>query len=422
MITIALFFSIGEMLFIGRPLPSTFNKINSKDSYCHNKHTAFGIIVPSQKLITYSQYDEIESSKVWKLFTSKDYEVLTSAVPDILHWKPVEDFTCQDFLCNAVTITHQYREFVYNAYAFFIAKIDSPISQEDEVIGKYSKKTVWSEFSGSLIGFGITMKSVRLDELSPHSKDKQYTNALKVVVPHNGKMFKITKFSVLCCYGVPNFCHYAFPELTWEPISDGPFPVNAFPAGTTPNREEVYIGRKQFRRGNSDVGCVIPSNKCLSIALQTNVLQFHSDYEILMASNEEENVLEWGMYSGGEVPLNAVIGGYFLKESIFVGRTLVDSNNSFESTSSDEDNLSKESNAQLIGGIECKEKCLRVAWNGKSHTFQYYEVLMMKMRPKSLRQLCRNVIITATLGIPGRVNKLPLPEHLRDYCKVHHSD
>ena len=404
------------MLFIGRPLPSTFSKINNKDSYLQNKHITFGIIIPSRKIITYGQYDE--SPKMWKLVTSQDYEVLTSAVPDILHWKTIEDFTCQDFLCNAVTITHQYREFAYNSYAFFLAKIDGPISHEDEVVGHYSKKNIWSESSGSIIGLGFTRKSVRLDELSPHSKDKQYIDAIRVVVPHNGKMFKVTKFSVLCCYGVPNFCHYAFPELKWEPISDGPLPVNALPAGTTPNKEEIYIGRRQFRYGNSDVGYVIPSNKCLCIALRTKEIQFHNDYEILVVGNEE-NVLEWGTYSCGDVPLNAVVGGYFLKEPIFVGRTLIDSDNSFEN---DEDNLAKESasNAQLVGGVECKEKCLRVAWNGKRHTYQFYEVLMMKMRPKSLQQLCRNIIVTATLGISGRVDKLSLPEHLKKYCKMFH--
>ena len=382
------------MLVIGRPLPSTF----SKNSYFNRRsgHITFGIITPSQKLITYGEYhdDDIRGLKVWKLVTSKDYEVLTSAVPEILYWKPIEDFTCQDFLCNAVTIKHK-------PYAFFIAKIYSLIGQKDDVVGHYYVNT-WSEFSGPLIGLGIIRK--------PKWLDKQYINALKVVVPHKYKMFMVTKFSALCCYRVPNLslCHYAFPELKWEPISDGPLPVNAFPAGTTSGREEVYIGRKQFGINGSHVGYVIPSNKCLCIALRTNMLQFHSDYEILMASSEEENVFEWGMYSCGKVPLNAVIGGYFRKEPIFVGRTLVDS--------------FVLSNAQLVGGVACKEKCLRVAWNGKTHTYQCYEVLMVKMRPKSLQQLCCNVIITATLGIPRRINKLPLPEHLKDYCKVHHSD
>ena len=43
---------------------------------------------------------------------------------------------------------------------------------------------------------------------------------------------------------------------------------------------------------------------------------------------------------------------------------------------------------------------------------------MAKLRPKSLQHLCRNVIITATLAIPDRIAKLPLPLRLKEFCSA----
>ena len=147
---------------------------------------------------------------------------------------------------------------------------------------------------------------------------------------------------------------------------------------------------------------------------------YSSKYEILVGG-KEENILQWGVYSCGEVPLNAVAGGKFMDNKIFIGRTVIDSDISLGKTSKDEKiNLPDErvSNTQLIGEIKCRDKCLCVPWGNKIYTYQLYEVLMMKMKPKTLQQLCRNVIITATLGIPNRVDQLSLPKHLKEYCKV----
>lgn len=73
---------------------------------------------------------------------------------------------------------------------------------------------------------------------------------------------------------------------------------------------------------------------------------------------------------------------------------------------------------QLVGRIQYTNECLYVPWDSKEYLYQLYEVLMIKMQPKSLQKLCRNVIITSTLGIPDRVDHLCLPEHLKKYCKV----
>ena len=273
-----------------------------------------------------------------------------------------------------------------------------------------------------MVGIGIVQTIVRFDITCPISKDP-YIDAVRALVPHNGSIFKVTKFSALCCYAVPKFCHYIFPELKWESVSDDLLPSNAFPAGVAPNGEVLYVGRKQHRShkydndGNSSIGYIVPSKKFLHVTLNSEVC-FDNEYEILV---EEERVLEWGVYSCGEMPLNAVVGGTFVKEQLFIGRTVIDSDISLGKTSKDEKiNLPEERvlNTQLVGSIMCRDKCLSVPWDGKKYTFQLYEVLMAKLRPRSLQQLCRNVIITATLGIPHRVDRLSLPKYLKEYCKV----
>ena len=72
---------------------------------------------------------------------------------------------------------------------------------------------------------------------------------------------------------------------------------------------------------------------------------------------------------------------------------------------------------QLLGKIDPNRRCLYVPWDGKEYIYQSYEVLMLKMRPKSLKDLCRNVIITATMGVSEKIDKLPLLVNLKVFCK-----
>jgi len=75
-------------------------------------------------------------------------------------------------------------------------------------------------------------------------------------------------------------------------------------------------------------------------------------------------------------------------------------------------------NTQLLGKIHPSHECLYVPWDGKEIVYGLYEVLMLKLRPNSLKCLCRNVIITATLGMSDRIDQLPLPVNIKDFCKV----
>jgi len=73
---------------------------------------------------------------------------------------------------------------------------------------------------------------------------------------------------------------------------------------------------------------------------------------------------------------------------------------------------------QLVGVISNSTQCLVVRWEDMDYNYLCYEVLMRKLSPKNLQDLCRNTITTATLGIPDRINQLLLPDAMKEFCKL----
>ena len=398
------------MLYIGRPKICTINADQEESRYNAKLTTPFtpGIIIPSQNIIAYINYTSQSGVENSELLTSKNYEYLISRVPDILHWESIITLTYQQFLHNAVTIMDPKSD-----RAFFIAKVDNLISQEDKAVGHCSGANFSFDFSCPLFGLGTT------ETRFSRSESDSYLDALKALVLYDGTIFEVTKFSVLCCYSIPKLCHHTFPELKWEMVSDDSFPPKAFPAGVTPNGEILYVGRTQYSVNVLAPGYIVPSEKCLHLRWGHQEFRYDNKYEVLKLENED--ILEWGMYCRGEIPPNAAAVGYFNNEKIFIGRIVIDGDISLGRTwSHGKINLPEDvaSNTQLVGTLLHNYECLYVPWDSKEYLYQLYEVLMVKMRPKSLQQLCRNAIITATLGIPGRVDKLSIPKHLKEYCKT----
>jgi len=82
-----------------------------------------GIMSPSQKVITYVTYNT--HTKKYELVTNKNYEVLTSKIPDILYWESIKNFNRQEFLSNVVTTAGQQLELDFSQplFVYFIAKV-----------------------------------------------------------------------------------------------------------------------------------------------------------------------------------------------------------------------------------------------------------------------------------------------------------
>ena len=400
------------MLYIGRTKKCAINISSEKLLQCKAKHTTCfipGIIIPTQSVIAYVNYTP--DVKKPEVVTSKNYKFLISRVPDILHWESIKSLTCQQFLCEAVTITEPKSEI--NPSAFFVAKVDNPISQEDEVVGHYTGISKKLNFNCPVYGLGTT------ETWFSRSESDSYLETLKALVLYDSKIYQVTKYSVLCCYSIPKLCHYTLPELKWGVVSDGNLPSNLLPAGIAPNGETLYVGRTHHTVNLLAPGYVVPSEKCLHLGWGCQEYCYDNKFEVLKL--DKENIFEWGVYSRGDVPPNAAVVGHYKNEKIFIGRTVIDSDISLGRTRNlDRINLPEDrvSNTQLVGKLQYANECLYVPWNSKEYLYQLYEVLMVKIRPKSLQELCCNVIITATLAIPGRVDKLALPKHLKEFCKL----
>ena len=133
----------------------------------------------------------------------------------------------------------------------------------------------------------------------------------------------------------------------------------------------------------------------------------------------DQGSYEWGVYFEGDFPENGVVANDF--ENLFVGRTVTDSDISTAATRDEVPiNLpyGRVATTQLPGKIHPSHECLYVPWAGKEYVYETYEVLMLKTRPKSLQNLCRNSIITATLGFSDRIDQLPIPANLKAFCKT----
>jgi len=238
---------------------------------------------------------------------------------------------------------------------------------------------------------------------------------LKAHVPHDGKIFEVYSFQFLCSCELPGVSYFTYPTINWVTVSDGHLPPNAVAGGVAPNGEVLYVGRGNYP---SDIipGYIVPSEKCLHVSYFSQHCQSY-DYEVLTI--EEQDSFEWGLYFDGEVSSNAIKANTSY-ESLYIGRTVTASDISKAATWEDVPiNLPPErvANTQLIGHVNSRHKCMYVPWDGKEIIYQSYEVLMLKLRPKKLKDLCCNVIITATMGLSHKIDKLPIPVSIRDILK-----
>ena len=278
-----MFLLIGEKLYVGFPILYPFTKIVYP-----------GIIVPSQGIIAYfKSFDD----PLVELGVCKEYEVLTCKVPDLLYWESSDNLDRKKIVRNAVSVPMAC---IAPSQTYFIAQVNSPITEEWTIVSQYNGTKFSTEFSGPVVGTGVAQTTITgtrkfSSHIHPHDP---YLDALKVYAPYNGKIFEVGKFSLLCCHEVPKLSNFVFPEVKWIQVWDGRLPSNAFAAGTCPNGEILYIGKKicaRFFHPNLPVfdheifGC---GCSCTFIC------------EVL--ATDDQGAFEWSICSAGEVPPHAV--------------------------------------------------------------------------------------------------------------------
>jgi len=193
-------------------------------------------------------------------------------------------------------------------------------------------------------------------------------------VAYKGKEKEYDDYEVLCLSSPPKAAQQgpapppysapgAPPMLAWiqmeEQFNSGTESVfknmMAFAGGKDKHGGNLYVGRAPLG-GGCHVGCVPPSSKTCFIPLFGKEHKSTS-YQVLVVP--EGVRVHWERSSGGNVPPNAVVGGYNEeKQKTYVGRVMHKS-------------------ALTPGEIVPQENCIYIPYEGKEVEYDQYEVLVL---------------------------------------------
>ena len=345
-----------------------------------------GVLVPSSGVATFTF-----SGREW---STSEYEVLTCSEPEVLYWKE----HCCEVPKNAV---HSRR-------GMSIGRTCTPLEAGVPVSGPHGLKTLQPlpGFQGPLVG-----KIIQSHHLYPGLR-----------VAYNRYEFVFSTFSTLCAYQVPPLSHSEASTVSWEKTSGNNLPPNAFQASSTPSGEAIYIGRALHRHKQLVPGHVVPSLGRLSLCWGSREHQY-DEYEALVVNDAA--AFHWVYACQGDVPAHAVAGGEQDRETVYIGRTVTGCDVSVGKTWKEvpiQIPSHSVTNTQLVGKVHPSHQALYVPHNGQEYIYRDSEFLTSKPSPKKLAELCRNEILIITKGIPGRVDLLPLPLHLKTFCKLREED
>ncbi len=318
------------------------------------------------------------------------YETLTCSDLETLYWESNSDGNVPPSAMQAGK--NAWDEVLY------VGRTCTPIKQGRTAAG--NKLSPTKIFTGPLLG-------------------KIHPSHRCLYVAYNGDEYLFPSYEVLCEIVVPPFDHTSKAEAWWTKASGGVIPQGTLPAGTTATGEITFIGRATQNRQYVP-GPLVSSNKCLLVSWSAFEQQ-HDDYEAFVASDHA--AFGWELASQGEVPSNAVPVCERPGEMIFIGRTVSGCDLSVGRTYQGipiQITAPAVPGTQLVGKIHPSHRCLYLPHGGREFLYQTYEALVIKSRPKSLQEFCRHLIRTLTNGVPSRIEQLPLPSHLIDYCKISH--
>ena len=374
-------------------------------------------------MIAYCDYSNT-SDKELTLKLCVRYEALTGTDCVVFYWKPCDEYSekVPKYFPKDIVCSNKTRKPLF----YFVAQVDPHIIKESKVVGSYTKSKFPADFDGPLVGFGQAW----YDEGTLVQGHHTPINTFKVHVPYDGKIYEVSKFSFLCSYQMPSLSHFTYPRDEWVKMFGLGLPPNAFPAGIAPDGDVLYVGRGErpnysYPNHNESVpGYVISWDMCLHVTWdqEEHIYDTNDGFGMLVIENPE--LFEWVVDSRGNVPHNAVIGGHGeFAHLYFIGRTVTGSDLSVGKGRKDASIKlphDRVANTQLVGKIDNGHGSLCVIWNGDEYYYESYEVLVLNKRysPKNLKRLCRNAIITATMGMSDRLEQLDLPTQLKDFCKV----
>jgi len=346
-----------------------------------------GHVLPSEQKISYYRPNTDMSY-------NENYQVLTSGIPNIYNWRP--------FLLNSEHNLEHDGVFVDSSNRFLIVQFHGPINIKD-------KDQQIDNFSAPILGYLEYKRdqcSSKLDELVAFymgesfeisylaSQDTNIAETLKNPHLHQRVRHHILshchmslteKISYLSVYTVPPLSYFAFPEMKWAKVSQSNFPQNAVCASISANGEVFYVSRR------ADVRHVAINFLYHRVKVDLiDRLRAYRIFKVLVA--DDPNAFQWKLISEeDDKPSNE--DSCDINNSWPVGNVVIKHRKDEMQFSPDYNVLIEEA-------------------TGKTY------ILTMTCSPRSLQYLCCNVIVVATMGIPKSIDCLPLPNRLKQYCKL----
>ena len=230
-----------------------------------------------------------------------------------------------------------------------------------------------------------------------------------------GEKYNFSEYEVLCYATVPPLTHIHCSTFSWIDAKDGEVPRGALAAGMTSSGKVTYVARAVVN-GVDVPGHLAPSKHYCQVS-HSSTEQHHTQYQVLTV--EDPAGFCWKLDSQGHLPEGAISGSE-RGERMGIGRTITGSDVSVGKTYQEVPirlpTCKTEASLQLVGKVHPSHGCLYVPYEGLEYIYREYEVLVACMHPKSLKELCRNVVLEVTRGAPALVKKLPLSPAILQYC------
>ena len=392
---IVVFLNIGEKVFVARI--AILNE---------NKHVKFppthipAFVSSSKKASAFTCFTLPQHNQlVIKRFSDKKYEILTCAIPDLYYWELFDKISFNCFQSTVIFSLVSDRE---GFYALFYGKAEG----QEKLDAKMSN-------SASMIGCGkITSdRHAKFNFANEECLCSFYTI-------HGGGIVQTSKFSVLCFHQVPKLSNFDLPAVRWVDVSDEQFPPNAFPVALALDGDKLYVVKGDNKKeGNS---FITPATSSLG-KLHYTSWPFYAnptDYECSILTVDDIHTVEWCAFlyedkSSPPPPLAVPINCNWPHRMSCIGRKVMDD------PSGDKKGNSLMKNTNLVGIIYTDTSIMNITWDIPIGEIPpCFDVLIARTTPKTLKQLCRNVILSNTLAIPHRIDHLSLPKFLKDYCKL----
>jgi len=367
-----------------------------------NKHVKFppklipALVTSSKKASAFTyfalpQYNPLEI----KLSSDKEYEVLTCKIPDLLYWEPFENIS-NDYFRSTVIFSNVSDGEAFLALFYGRSEAQGKLNM---TISKYGFGKITGDQNG------------KFDFSSEACQSHFY-------IMRGNKIDEMSKFSVLCFHQVPKLINFCCPTVKWVDISNDNLPPNALPVALAPNGDKLYVVKGDNNNENktfiTPVTSLLGKLQYVSWPFYAN----HTEYKCSVLVVDDPSTVEWCVFLYEDKtrplpPLAVAMDCNWPHQTSCIGRKVM------HNAENSEGGNSPMKNTTIFGLIYTNISIAYITWDIPSEEMpSCFDVLVARVTPKSLKELCRNVIISTTLAIPDRINQLSLPNFLKEYCKL----